>query len=361
VSRVCVVGGGIIGLLSALELQAAGLEVTLLERTLPGRESSWAGGGILSPLYPWRYPEAVTPLAAWSQMRYPDLAETLRESTDVDPEWTRSGLLVLDPDEFEPGLAWAAAQGRRAEVVGEDDLRRLEPRLAHEGEALWMPDLAQIRNPRLVKALVHHLQGRVRFLDNTPVQGFEAPGGRLRALLTPAGRLACERAVICAGAWSGGLLSTLGRPPLIEPVRGQMLLFRSAPCEQRRIVLDGGRYLIPRRDGRVLAGSTMERVGFDKATTRVAAEALKAFAVGRFPHLEAVEMERHWSGLRPGSANGVPYIGPVPGVEGLFIDTGQFRNGVVLAPASARLVADLMLGRPPILDPAAYAVDAPRP
>jgi glycine oxidase len=139
-----------------------------------------------------------------------------------------------------------------------------------------------------------------------------------------------------------------------------MLLFRAAPGTISRMVLEDARYIIPRRDGRTLFGSTLEDVGFEKRTTPEARDELYALATERFPVLKGLPIEAHWAGLRPSSPAGVPYIGRHPEIEGLFINTGHFRNGIVLGPASARLAADLILGRTPILDPAPYAWNAPR-
>jgi glycine oxidase len=139
-----------------------------------------------------------------------------------------------------------------------------------------------------------------------------------------------------------------------------MILFHAQPGAISRIVLHNDRYVIPRRDGRVLVGSTVEHRGFDKTITDQARASLKQYALDHFPLLEQADIEHHWAGLRPGSPQGIPYIGPVPGIDGLYLNAGHFRNGVVLAPASARLMSDIVLGRNPILPPAPYALDAER-
>jgi glycine oxidase len=172
--------------------------------------------------------------------------------------------------------------------------------------------------------------------------------------------LRADSVIVCAGAWSGQLLGGLPAPPDIRPVRGQMLLFAAAPGTISRMVLEGTRYVIPRRDGRTLFGSTIEDVGFEKRTTDDAREELHEIATRRFPILKQFPVEAHWAGLRPSSPAGVPYIARHPEIEGLFVNAGHFRNGIVLGPASARLVADLVLGRAPTLDPAPYAWTAAR-
>ncbi|MGD8310120.1 MAG: glycine oxidase ThiO, partial [Chromatiales bacterium] len=353
---------GLIGMLTARELDSAGMRVVLVERGETGQESSWAGGGILSPLYPWRYAPSVTALAGWSQRRYEALSLELRDATGVDPEWTPSGMLILDTDERDQARDWAAATGARVEPVGAGRIAELEPALAGPpDQALWMPDLAQVRNPRAVAALRADLDRRgVEVRENTEVLKILASGARVRGLQTSEGTLEADTLVVCAGAWTAGLLDQLGVVIQVEPVRGQMLLFGAEPGAITRMVLQQGHYVIPRRDGHVLMGSTLEYSGFRKETTDAALAELSAIALRQFPVLARYPIKRQWAGLRPGSPQGIPYIGPFPGIRGLFVNSGHFRNGVVLGPGSARLLADLVLEREPILPPEPYALKAPR-
>ncbi len=182
----------------------------------------------------------------------------------------------------------------------------------------------------------------------------------LRGVLTDNGAVAGQSVVLAGGAWTGALLGEHAGLVRVVPVLGQMILFRASPGTVRPTVLHKGRYLVPRRDGRVLAGSTLEYVGFDKRTTEAALSELRRAAVKLIPALADAPVERHWAGLRPGSPNGVPFIGAHSEIRGLYVNAGQFRNGVVLGPGSARLMADIVLERSPILDPADYALDLPR-
>ncbi len=360
-SRILVIGGGAIGLLTARELATAGAHVTLIERGETGRESSWAGGGILSPLYPWRYADSLTALARWSQARYTDLCRELQMASGVDPECLPSGLLILDPEERADALAWAKAHQLRMERIEPADLAELEPALSHTtGGALWLPEIGQVRNPRFARALRRAVEARVEVREHEEVSELRVTAGRIQGVRTRQGILEADQVVVCAGAWTATLLAQLGAAPAVEPVRGQMMVFLTQPGQIRHILLYRDRYIIPRQDGHVLIGSTLEYTGFDKSTTAEAKEQLYRAAGTLFPLLRHSPIEHHWAGLRPGSPNGIPYIGAHPQVEGLFFNAGHFRNGVVTGPASARLVADLMLNRPPILDPTPYALHAQR-
>ncbi|AZD10615.1 Glycine oxidase ThiO [Pseudomonas chlororaphis] len=356
--QVVIVGGGVIGLLTAFNLASAGQQVVLLERSNVGQESSWAGGGIVSPLYPWRYSPAVTALAHWSQDFYPQLAERLFATTGVDPEVHTTGLYWLDLDDEAEALAWARREQRPLSAVDISVAHDAVPVLGGGfSRAIYMADVANVRNPRLVKSLKAALLAlpTVTLHEHCEVSGFIREGERVLGVQTSLGEIRGDQVVLAAGAWSGELLKSLGLALPVEPVKGQMILYKCASDFLSCMVLAKGRYAIPRRDGHILIGSTLEHEGFDKTPTSSALESLKASAIELIPALAQAEVVGHWAGLRPGSPEGIPYIGPVPGLEGLWLNCGHYRNGLVLAPASCQLFADLMLGREPIIDPAPYA------
>jgi glycine oxidase len=360
-SDILVIGGGAIGMMTARELAHADADVTLVEMGHTGRESSWAGGGIISPLYPWRYAESVTALALWSQRRYPQLCAALQEETEIDPQLLRSGLLILDPEEKDQALAWGLEHQVQIESLTSEALRETEPELALRlPTALRMPEVAQVRNPRLAKALRRSIEKQVRIREQEEVVELLSASGHIVGARTRKGRIDADLVVLCTGAWTARLLERLGRKPEIEPVRGQMILFFAKPGQVNQVVLFRERYLIPRKDGRILIGSTLEHEGFANTTTAEAKEELYRAAVEMFPLLKRTPIESHWAGLRPGSPSGIPYIGAYPGVEGLYLNAGHYRNGLGTGPASARIAADLLLRRDPIIDPAPYALDASR-
>lgn len=356
--QVVIVGGGVIGLLTAYNLASEGQAVTLLERGGLGQESSWAGGGIVSPLYPWRYSQAVTALAHWSQDFYPQLAQRLFAATGVDPEVHTTGLYWLDLDDEADALAWAAREGRPLSKVDVSAAHDAVPVLGGGyAQAIYMADVANVRNPRLVKSLKAALLAlpNVTIYEQCDVSGFVLGDGRVVGVNTATGQVLGDQVVLAAGAWSGQLLGTLGLGLPVEPVKGQMILYKCASDFLSSMVLAKGRYAIPRRDGHILIGSTLEHEGFDKTPTDIALESLKASAVELIPALADAEVVGHWAGLRPGSPEGIPFIGEVPGFKGLWLNCGHYRNGLVLAPASCQLFTDLLLARAPIIDPAPYA------
>ena len=355
-----IIGGGVIGMMLARELAQTGADITLVDRKACAQESSWAGGGIVSPLYPWRYPDAVTQLATWSQSSYIHLSEELLDETGCDPELRQKGMLMVDVEDQAEALAWAKKYHRPLRKVNAGFVYQKEPSLVTGlDEALWMPEVCSIRNPRLGRSLRESLVNdpKVKLLEQQEVEGFVQDGRRVLGVKTKEGTVTGDKVVIAAGAWSAALLQLLGQEIPVKPVHGQMMLFKAKPGLVNRVVLKGGRYVIPRNDGRVLVGSTLEHFGFEKRTTQEAADSLYATALDIIPELESYPVEHHWSGLRPGSPEGIPYIGPVNGYDNLFVNAGQYRNGLVLAPASTRLLVDIMLERDTIIPSEPYRLD----
>lgn len=353
---ITIVGSGIVGLLIAKELHQAGLTVTLIEKNPTAQESSWAGGGILFPLYPWRQSPAITELVIASLKVYPQLSQSLYQCTGVDPEWTQSGLLITKNPDHALAKQWCEANHIAIANAEESFFENLRTEPVNP---LWLPTIAQARNPRLLKSLkAFLLQQGVEFIENCTVNEIAHKNNRIRAINTSIGKITVNHLIIAAGAWTTELTKELFaetlKKPQIAPVKGQMLLFQSQPNTLSQMVLDGDHYLIPRRDGKILAGSSVEHSGFDKSTNQHTKSQLKSFAFDLFPTLKECLLLAHWAGLRPGTEYGVPYIGNHPEIENLSINAGHFRNGLTMAPASAQLMADLILKRPPVVNPQPY-------
>lgn len=358
--QVVVIGGGVMGCLTALELLDSGRHVCLLERGHTGREASWAGGGIVTPLYPWRYSQPISALAEWSQAHYSRLCSQLHERTGIDPEFSDCGLIWLDHAEQDAALAWAGEQRSPITAVDSDFIYQQVPALAPGFTGgMWHPQLANVRNPRLMAALKARLLQFPEFtlLENTLVTGLKVEGGRVTGVTHSGGEQTGDAVVLAAGAWSGDWLKDLGMELAVEPVKGQMLLYKAKPGWLPSMVLHESRYAISRCDGHILIGSTLEYAGYDATTTTQALESLRASAHGLLPALAEMQPVAQWAGLRPGSPDGIPFIGEVPGFDGLWLNTGHFRNGLVLAPASCRLLADLMTGKTPEISAEPYRVE----
>lgn len=357
VSHILIIGGGVIGMMTALQLADAGQQVTLVERGQCGQEASWAGGGIVSPLYPWRYAEPVSRLSRWSEGVYPTLALRLLEETGIDPEYRQKGLLYLNVEDDEQALAWARQMGKPLERVEAEVVQQKEPAaLASGGSALWMPTLGSIRNPRLGQALRARLAAmpRVTLVEQCQVTGFLQRQGKVVGVAMASGELHAERVVVCGGAWAAQLLEGLGVQLPVRPVKGQMIAYQTPPGLVQRVVLKDGRYVIPRNDGLLLVGSTLEEAGFDKTTDQDALASLRQSAENIIPALARYPVAYHWAGLRPGSPDGIPFIGALPEFPNVFVNAGHYRNGLVLAPASTHLLVDQLLDREPLIDPAPY-------
>ncbi len=358
-----VIGGGLIGCLSAYELARAGARVAVVERGEIGREASWAGAGILSPMFPWRYPDGLSTLVNRSLARYPTLVRELTDLSGVDPQHRTCGLLipVLEGEaegDLAEALPWSARFGWPCERLDGDAAREVEPTLgAACVGGVWWPEVGQIRNPRLAAAARRACAAvGVELIDHREVTGFRRAGSRILAATTGAGEFAAGHFVLAAGAWSRAVAGRLDLDLEVVPVKGQILLLRAAPGTVQRIIKHESCYMVPRVDGRILVGATMERAGFDKETTLWAMRALANGAVRLLPTLDGAVVERQWAGLRPGTADGLPYLGPAPGIDNLTVAAGHYRNGVVLAAATAEAVAAMVGGQQPATDLTPFAV-----
>jgi glycine oxidase len=357
---VAVIGGGVIGLTAAYVLAKEGLSVELLDRTDLGTEASWAGAGIIPPGNPDRAATPADKLRAIGSARFPAFAGELRELTGIDPGYRRcGGIEFLQPHDEDVPPVWEH-EGIRFARLTRHHLRLLEPVGEVPGEPYLLPDCAQVRNPWLLRALVAACgRAGVRLRPHAPAGRWEFAGGRVSALRLATGEAVhAGRFVVAAGAWTGLLLEPFQVRPEVHPVRGQIVLLNAD--RPTHVLMVGKRYVVPRADGRVLVGSTEEpEAGFEKQTTAAAVAELIRFAARTVPALAAAPVEKAWAGLRPGSPDGLPYIGPVPGHDNVLVAAGHFRAGVQLSIGTAQLVADLIHDRTPAVPPDAFRLDRP--
>ena len=361
---VVIVGGGVVGLSIAYRLAHEGVKSILIDRGPPGREASWAGAGMLPANTERLRGHAMSELRSWSASLYPEWSEQLRAETGIDNGYRRTGGVDVALTEAEDLDLRSMAgrwklEGISHERLAPSDFGRVEPALNPALRvAYFLPDRAQIRNPWHLKALIEASTKRgVRIVANEPVIGFETEGQRVLSVRTEQRAIPCGAVVVAAGAWTGALLGGLGVDAPTKPWRGQIVLLNCARPSLRRIVEHGDHYLVPREDGHVLVGSTEEDVGFDHRTTAQGVASLLDESTRLCPILAEAEVVQTWAGLRPGSFDTRPYIGPAPGFANAFVASGHKRAGLQLSPATAEVVTDLILDRPPRIDLDAFRLD----
>lgn len=348
---VLIVGGGVIGGAVAWSLARRGIGATVLEAGRIGRGASWASAGVLAPEWGAHDPPEVTRLAAAGLALWPDWAAELQERSGVALHFRRDGLLNLWVDPDTPGLPPELAveeppRGAGCERLTAEEARRLEPVLAGPiAGAVLDPAVAQVDNTRVAPALARaaaDLGARVR--PGTPVAGLARSGDRCTGVVLADGStLSAGAVVVAAGAWSGALGASAGLRLSVEPWRGQMLTFEALDRPLSRLVFCGEMVLIPRPHGPLIVGTTLERVGFDARVTFDGLAHILARAAFLAPGLADLPLARTWAGLRPGTPDGLPRIGPVPGLDGLIAATGHGRKGIILAPITGERVAEAIV------------------
>jgi len=375
---VLIIGGGVIGLSLAWELSKRGCSVRVVDQSEPGREASWAGAGILPAAKRHGWQHAYEQLRGLASELHSQWASELKASTGIDTGYRRCGGLHLARTAGEAAAlrAWAGMM-REEEVearqVTANDVAEIEPGLIggevktgrvlsteysvlsekrkRVSEAVFVPDEAQLRNPRHLQALqAACLKSGVEITPHAAVRDVLIGEEEIGGLQTSSGGMHARQYCFAAGAWTGALLQRLGIGVGIMPIRGQIVLFRCKRPSIGRVINEGSRYLVPREDGYVLVGSTEEEVGFDKRTTDEAIADLVDFARGLVPALREAAIERTWAGLRPGSFDGLPYLGRLPGLKNAFVASGHFRSGLFLSTATAVVMSQLMRGEQPEID-----------
>lgn len=344
-----VIGGGVIGCSIALRLAAEGLSVAVIERNRLGCEASRAAAGMLSPQMEAPAPGAFFDLCLQSRRLYPGFVARLQELSGIDIEYNDSGTLRIiggesDRAEVRGWLDWQAAAGLRFESLSGGELASIEPMVTGLATgAVFIPDDHQVENRRLMDALEMALKNSgVDVIQECEALEIMTTNGKATGVLTPLGRFDAGGVVVAAGSWSSSLLEPVGLGLKLIPARGQMLALRGDVDAIRRVIHTSKCYLVPRRDGRVLVGATIEYVGYNKAVTAAGMGSLLRAAVEAVEGLEKFEVVESWSGLRPDTPDHLPVLGATR-VDNLWLATGHFRNGILLAPVTADLIAETII------------------
>lgn len=359
---VAIIGGGVIGLAVARALALRGVrDVLLLERGSLGAESSSAAAGMLAPQAEANRAHEFFYLTCQSRDMYPAFAAALLDETGIDIELETTGTLYLaftehDADELEQRYEWQKNAGLPIEKLSGAAARKLEPSICENVlAALKFPLDTQVENRRLISALAASNERLgVRLQTGTAVTSLKIERGRVTGLETSRGFISTDRTVIAGGAWSSLLgASDVALPNLrIKPVRGQMLSFEANPQLCGHVIYSPRGYIVPRRDGRLLAGSTTEQAGFEKRVTAAGVHSILSAALEISHQIASLPMTDSWAGLRPRAADTLPVLGPCAEIEGVFYATGHYRNGILLAPVTGDLIARAIVDRvfPPALD-----------
>jgi glycine oxidase len=361
-----IIGAGVVGLSIAYEMADQGARVTVIDRQQPGREASWAGAGILPAATLRGDDPAYQQLAGLSHQLHPRWAAQLMEETGIDTGFQNCGELYLasgdtSRESTQEEIDQLTDRGISTEEVTLR-LGEVEPEVHTNGSertAAWLvPESSQLRNPRHLKALIAACRRRgARIVAGVGAVQFQTDGNAITSAATEIGSFRASNYCVCAGAWSAELLQQLDCNSPVRPIRGQMVLLNAGRKLFQRVLQCGPHYLVPRDDGRVLVGSTLEDVGFRKHTTPTAIDRLRRFATACVPALGEAVVERSWAGLRPGAREGEAFLGQVPGLENAFAATGHYRWGLYLSPGTATVMSQLMLGETPQINLDEFRLD----
>jgi glycine oxidase len=361
---VAIVGGGIIGCSIAFELAAEKLKIVVLDRQQPGREASWAAAGMLSPAPDSPRDIPLVPLARESLSLYPEFIRAVEEASGKEVDYTRKGTLQvffnpLAEAERDAMLAEHRKLGLVSEPLSLAEARKLEPALNPAARAvLYLPTEETVAPRLLMDALLAAAANRgVEIRSGFRVTSLIHDGPRCTGVVAGDQGIQAKHVIIAAGCFSAGIGGeTRQGVPLIptRPVRGQMLALRKRGLAMQRVLRSERGYLVPRSDGRIVAGSTLEEAGFDKSVTAAGVRQIMESAAELCPDLAEAEVLETWAGLRPGTPDDLPILGPAE-TEGLILATGHYRNGILLAPVTAKLVRDWVMRGDTAFDAGAFS------
>lgn len=348
-----VIGGGIIGCSIAFELAKRKIKVAVIEKGEIGKEASWASAGILSAphiIHLQGNLSTLIELGKLSYKLYPELIRDLKEWTKIDVEYSETGMLHVLPKgknlEFEH--KHYIQNGFNVEKLTKHQLLKAEPLLSPGlVSALFIKEVSQIRPPRFMKVLAEACEKKgVQFFLNNPVLNIIKEKNRVIGVKTRKEKIFSETTIIAAGSWSGTIGKFCGISIPVKPIRGQIVLTETSPNSVHHIIIYTDGYLVPRLDGKLLIGSTAEDVGF---VSEVSLEGIYSI-LNRARHIlssfEKFPVVKLWAGLRPGSPGNMPFIGEAAGMKSLLLACGHFRSGILLAPITAKLIAELVTRSP---------------
>lgn len=351
--KILVVGGGVIGCAAAYELVKAGCAVTLFERSTPGAEASGAAAGLVSPLGEASATH-LREIAVASCRLYPGISDELRERTGIDVEYVTRGTIyplmtVADVRHAEARSAWAAGRQLGIEAWDADEMRQREPALSSRVRgAMFVQADHWVNNQRLVVAYAQAaVASGVLMRAGCMVSRVVVEDGHARGVVVDGERWEGDVVLLAAGAWTAALAASFGARLPVEPRRGQILALAHFPSVLNHCIHTDEVYLVPRPSGELLVGATVERVGFQRAVTAQGIAGLLQAAIDLVPALGSLPIARTWYGFRPWAPDGLPVLGPWPGIEGLFVATAHYRNGIMLAPITARLMREWITGGRP--------------
>jgi glycine oxidase len=351
-SEVLIIGGGVIGLSIARELKRAGAEkVTILEKGRAGQEASWAAAGMLGPQAEAHEADTFFKMCSESRDLYPRLATDLLEETGVDIELDTTGTLYLSFDEgsseqLRERYRWQTAADLAVEALTAEEVIEAEPHVSPAVQlGLYFPNDWQVENRRLLFALGRYAElSGIEIRSGSEVSGIVVENGRAVGARTVDGETRADVVILATGAWTSLIqVGTQAMPFDVRPLRGQIVAFEPEERLFEHVIYSHRGYLVPRKDGRVLAGSTSEGVGFEKATTDEAAVELREVAAEIATEFRTMPITDHWAGLRPFAGDGLPVLGNIPGIGDLYVATAHYRNGILLAPLTAELIARTVL------------------
>lgn len=351
-SEILIIGGGVIGLAIARELQKRGAgRIRLIESGACGHEASWAAAGMLGSQAEADGPSDFFDLCSASRDLYPNLAAELLDETGVDIELDQTGTLSLafsesEALELQNRYAWQCEAGFQLECLSAMEVKSLEPLVSDSVHSAYLiPQDWQVENRKLLTALKSYAeQNGVEIIENAKVENLIFEGGKIAGAATGRGEFLADTTVLATGAWTSLIkLGELEFPVKVTPVRGQMICFWPETRSFRYIIYTKRGYIVPRADGRLLTGSTTEDAGFEKGVTPQSVDYLLDMAAEISPSLVGLEIADKWSGLRPNTPDGFPIVGPIYGIDGLIVAAGHYRNGILLAPITAVAVAESLL------------------